>query len=92
MWPYWVMFLMLAFPAMIEQRQHRGSSYFKWLAIGVLLLLFIGLRHQVGGDWFNYLGRFNLYHYYELSEIILKTDPGYAFLNWQVWHCIAGFI
>lgn len=52
------------------------------LALGVSLVLFIGLRDQVGGDWFNY------FHYLErtfglpLAAILLEPEPGYGLLNW----------
>ncbi len=47
----------------------------------LLLVLIIGFRKEVGGDWENYL------YYLEeasgsLSEALVLNDPGYMFLNW----------
>ena len=51
MWPYWMMYFALAFPALGMQRPLRDSFFLKWFVIGALLVLFIGFRHEVGGDW-----------------------------------------
>lgn len=49
-----------------------------WLA----LTLLIGLRHDVGGDWGNYLRIFNRWSYQPLSYAFDAGDPGYFMLNW----------
>lgn len=48
----------------------------------LLLTFFIGLRHEVGGDWWNYQ-----YIYAQISQIswlqsLVYTDPGYGLSNW----------
>ena len=78
------MYLSLAFPAMMAKRQFREHSYFSWLIIGFVLVLFIGFRHEVGGDWGSYLRNFLWAGRFSFSEIILESDPGYKFLNWWV--------
>ena len=46
---------------------------------------FIGLRHQVGGDWGSYQVYFDLLSYKDLDEIFdVRHDMGYAGLNWFV--------
>jgi len=53
-----------------------------WFAVGLVLTLLIGLRYEVGGDWFTY------FHYLDdvagamLDEVFLMSDPGYQLLNW----------
>jgi len=76
------MYLALAFPAMSATSSHR--RILGWLSIGVVLILFIGLRHDVGGDWGNYLNHFRFIHYFSFNEVILESDPGYKLLNWWV--------
>jgi hypothetical protein len=65
----------------------RGANR-PWLAwqawlIGIALTLFIGLRHEVGGDWFNYLPYLTRAEGLGLQEVIIAWgDPGYNALNW----------
>lgn len=84
-----MIYLTLAFPAMVAQRPIRESKLFKWFAVGVLLVLFVGFRHEVGGDWGSYLRHFLFAEYFSFSETIIRSDPGYALLNW--WAVEQGF-
>jgi hypothetical protein len=84
MWPYWVMYLSLALPALTAQRPLRERLSLKWFSIGFVLVLFIGFRHVVGGDWGAYLRHFIMARSSSFSEIILESDPGYMVLNWWV--------
>ena len=52
-----------------------------WL-IGIALTLFIGLRHEVGGDWFSYIPYLTRAEGIPLAEAIAMGDPGYNTLNW----------
>lgn len=79
------MFLLLALPAVVSARPARARRDLPgWIAVGVVLLLFIGFRHEVGGDWGNYIGRFMMYQRHDLGSVLLQSDPGYAYLNWQL--------
>jgi len=84
MLPYWMMFLLLAAPAMTSHIQVKRKINLAWYVVGILLVLFIGYRHQVGADWPAYVRHFNYVRYFDFGEIILMSDPGYAFLNWQM--------
>lgn len=58
------------------------SVFQAWL-ICIALTLFIGLRHEVGGDWFSYLPYVARAGGLSLSEVLSKWgDPGYNALNW----------
>ena len=57
---YWLMYLALGVPALARSRA-RSDNFAVWLFAGLLLFWFIGYRHEVGGDWFNYLRNFFLY-------------------------------
>ncbi|PTB88134.1 hypothetical protein C9925_00270 [cyanobacterium G8-9] len=55
-----------------------------WTAVGVLLVIFIGWRHQVGGDWYNYLRRFQQIADLSFSKTLEKSDPGYQFIVYMM--------
>jgi len=57
------------------------SLWQSWL-IGIVLTLFIGLRHEVGGDWFNYIPYLTRAEGLSLMEVFAWGDPGYNALNW----------
>lgn len=52
------------------------------LALGLFLTLLIGLREQVGGDWFNYLPSVERLIGLPYAEIFQADEPGYGLLNW----------
>lgn len=91
MWPYWLMFFVPALLALQETVIGRASpgrlasqsrmSLGWWLSIFALALL-VGWRHEVGGDWINYLNNFqNAYYESNFVEWWLN-DPGYRLLEW----------
>lgn len=86
--PYW---LGLLFPVMLVfanvPRRHQAGV---WSTVFVVFTLFIGLRHQVGGDWFNYLREFDIAAYSSFWDYVATSDPGYAILNWFSYHVGGG--
>jgi hypothetical protein len=88
MWPYWFLF---GLPVWLTLTRIRPSSHVTsmatrlpdwWRVIFVLLVLMIGLRHEVGGDWINYLPMVQEAAHQTLAEAILRSDPAYGLLNW----------
>ena len=85
MLPYWILFATYSIGALNTRlRQERLASLTLGLAAAAAVTtLFIGLRYQVGGDWYNYLrvfeGTSDL-----LGMAIGEGDPAYMFLNWVV--------
>jgi hypothetical protein len=83
--PYWILFFI---PATFALSTHRPVQYGSkrwsqnWKLMFAILLLMIGLRHEVGGDWFNYLGHIQSAAYQTFSEVLTGGDPAYGFLNW----------
>jgi len=55
-----------------------------WILVGVMFAVLIGLRHEVGGDWFNYLPQFYIAGEMKFSEVIQMADPGHWVLNMWV--------
>lgn len=81
MYPYWLLFSLWAAAAIqFNRRQHLVHLPFNGLLI--LTALAIGLRFEVGGDWFNYLEIKNTIYFMSLGESLAYIDPAYAFLNW----------
>jgi hypothetical protein len=87
MWPYWLLFLVPAFQAVARLRQvvlpsDSGRWPNSWRLVFVLLSLMIGLRHEVGGDWFPYLDHVTGATSEMLEEAFVRGDPAYSMLNW----------
>ena len=89
MWPYWLLFLIPAFQAVTKLRPAvqsplgRDHLPFAWWSVFVSLVLMIGLRHEVGGDWANYLKNLDEVKDFTLEEALAAGgDPLYRLLNW----------
>lgn len=53
-----------------------------WLLTFLMLLLLIGLRYEVGGDWFGYSVHLDNARNESLIDVIQQGDPAYMALNW----------
>jgi hypothetical protein len=80
--PYWLLFIPFAFGALVERVGTRRRILGPSGALLVLLLtLVVGFRHQVGGDWGNYLRIFDMFEYIPVAEALAMGDPAYSALN-----------
>lgn len=79
---FWLMFLLPLWAVLAPWRLPARQSLLSWWAIGLLFALMIGLRHEVGGDWFNYAHHFEHTAAMPLREALSQGDPGYYGLNW----------
>lgn len=79
---------LLKFRATSKQIDNAVSLHWRVDLVSGLLVIFIGLRHEVGADWLGYL------HYIEAMQdapfrvLFTLDEPGYLFLNWlgaNVW-------
>lgn len=63
-----------------------GSDYRERVRLGlgmvVALVLMIGLRHQVGGDWGNYQRHYDVMVGQPFNAVLAHGEPGYALMNW----------
>jgi hypothetical protein len=82
--PYWLLFSVFALGAM-----NQGTATARPRSSGPLLVfaslfmaLMIGLRYQVGGDWFSYQNTFLQLSYQDLAGALQFGDPAYMALNW----------
>ena len=88
MWVYWLLFVLIGWNALSKMRPvYAGSrtSYQGIRGVGwfIILVLLIGYRHEVGGDWQAYLIAVEK----AAEKPILRyawfgADQGYSLLNW----------
>ena len=77
---YYVIYILLIYFVFSYKQGHQGIM--PWVLIWIIFTLFIGLRDQVGGDWYNYLSHFRVITYYSFDETLRRSDPGYYSINW----------
>ena len=80
MWPYWLIFILPL--AGVSAQKRTSNERLAWYFLFSVLVLFIGFRYQVGGDWGNYLRHFENVRYLKLSDALALDDPAYYVLNW----------
>lgn len=83
MTPYWILFAIWALGA--TQFARRGDHPVSGLLFGaavILTALMVGLRLEVGGDWFTYLNIFEQIAFQPLLTGLTLSDPGYSLFNW----------
>jgi EpsG family len=51
----------------------------------LFIIIIIGLRDRVGGDWGNYLRLYNHFAQLDLESTLaeVRNEPGYTFINWM---------
>lgn len=79
---YWLMFFAPVIGALSPGKLGRRPRYAMWLAIGLLFVIIIGLRHEVGGDWGAYLVYYEEAANSSFSHALALNDPGYMAVNW----------
>ena len=83
--PYWILFSIPALMAILERHSRLDERVERQLLVlfSLLLIPFIGLRYEVGADWFNYMGIFDQTAFDRtLPGTLEESDPGYGLLNW----------
>lgn len=50
-------------------------------ALFLLVVLMVGLRHEVGGDWRQYIDIFESYSGETMAGLLVGSEPGYALVN-----------
>ena len=87
MLPYWLLFLIPAFQALnATQVKVIKSGYKRWSYMWrfyfIFLFFMIGLRHEVGGDWLQYLYLLEVGKNLSFSESVIFSDPAFGTINW----------
>ena len=83
MTPYWLLFAVWAIGAIqFARRADRPRSNVLYVFAAALTALMIGLRFEVGGDWFTYMSMYEQISFQSVVDGVQISDPGYALLNW----------
>ena len=78
---YWFLFLIPIY-FLFGKAQGTRTTQLEWQIFGLFLIVLIGLRHYVGGDWVTYLEGLELESDIEWSNLFSKRDPGYTLISW----------
>lgn len=87
MTPYWLLFLLPVVMALVKPQPmpfFANRWPLGWWAMFFVLLLAIGQRHEVGGDWGSYFRHLELTYGEKFTDALIGQDPAYAALNWLV--------
>jgi len=96
MLPYWILFALPAWLALSSARpvDLSSSSWSQiWKLFFVFLVLMIGLRYNVGGDWYTYLDKVQQMRYVSLRQLLTfsgNTEASYSLLNWIAFNTTFG--
>lgn len=87
MLPYWLLFLLATINALglsrtSSQQQLGGVWPSLWRFFSIFLIMMIGLRHEVGGDWYSYNDHLATAAMTPIEEIFVHGDPSYSLVNW----------
>lgn len=83
MLPYWFMLLLPGFAALNPRRLPPAQASWAWFSVGMIFVVMIGFRHQVGGDWWTYESHFSWISGMSFSEAVGGgKDPAYYALSW----------
>ena len=88
MWPYLILFLAPAYMALTSRKsvseiqaiKFEANWPIRWKLIYVFIALMIGLRYEVGGDWYQYAENFQFYKN-NTSESQVYQDLGLELIN-----------
>lgn len=82
---YWAMFTAAALGALVAEERGPGAGRTAVPWLGVAFALLVGLRHQVGADWFNYESYFLQAAPLSLQAALSRFgDPGYYGVGWAI--------
>jgi len=81
---FWAMFAVAAWGVLVPGSLPKAQARFMWWFVGLTFAVLIGLRHEVGGDWFNYLPQLTRASGMTFPEALAMGDPGHYVLNMWV--------
>ena len=68
---------------LVESKLKRDLDLMLWILMSLFILIVIGTRYEVGGDWDNYLAHLARASSRDfISAAITNTELGYGALNW----------
>lgn len=83
---YWAIFAFFAVGAVMDAGRQPDLRRLRpgWLFGGLLILIMVGFRNEVGADWDQYEFIFAFAGRMEFWRVVGIGDPGYQALNWVV--------
>ena len=81
---YWIMFAAPFIATLFLEHLPRVVFRVLWIGWGLALILIIGGRFTIGGDWNNYLEHFYRIESDGLSALFVSRSLGYGLVNWFV--------
>jgi len=79
---YWVMFAVPALALLSPYRAAPELARGLWLAVATIFTVLIGLRYEIGADWWPYVGHYERAIGISFWDALETSDPGYAVVNW----------
>ena len=103
---YWILFLLpayfaLKFPFQFQENMQIQTTFnWLWKFMLFFLVLVIGYRYEVGGDWLNYLRNLNGFKNISFDDLNLSNEPGYEILTWlgdywggvYLFNCVGSYL
>tara|TARA_B100001540_G_scaffold314888_1_gene340784 strand:+ start:269 stop:1309 length:1041 start_codon:yes stop_codon:yes gene_type:complete len=84
---YVVFFLILALLSIVNYKIEKSLKDYLLFTLFIILLIFIGFRDEVGGDWDTYKGDFSSYiQYFDITTLSYKRDFGYELVSYVLYH------
>ena len=80
---YWFLFLVPVYFLLAQDRGGVHTSRLVWQSFGFFLIILIGLRYQVGGDWFTYLEELEITKDVPWGELFNpRKEAGFTLVSW----------
>ena len=80
---YWTLFIIPAFVSYCDLNIKKSTSRIFTFIFGLILILFIGLRNEVGGDWGSYLRNYYITGLsFDFTSYPVRSDYGYELLSY----------
>jgi len=77
--PYLSLYLAAGLPGLLGGKSWKRVG---WPIVWMIFVLFIGLRHQIGGDWGTYVAKAERLSELSFVDAILVQDPLFSALSW----------
>lgn len=94
MWVYLTLLILPAIFSITNFSNSKNKTLIFTISFSLLLILILGLRNKVGGDWLNYLFIYqNINEYFNpISLNFLESDYLYDLINWIAFNNSLGFV
>jgi len=83
---YWIMLFVPMLAGLSPWKSKGALPNLQWFTYGVILLLIIGLRHEIGGDWENYIDGYaqlkGVSFWDAITVASVSRDIGFESIHW----------